>query len=150
MTTHTHTQTPLERLRHHVSGAIARGEAAPVVEIAEPATHTPGPWEMGRHATPESCPQFGVYAENGNGRDLAHVVSAGTTRHAETEANARLIAAAPEMLQALKNAREWLDELAGLVQSGTFDAAEDWAGANAVSVDSTLAEAIAKAEGGQQ
>jgi len=65
----------------------------------------------------------------------------------EDEANARLIAAAPEMLEALKSAREWLDELAGLVQSGAFDAAEDWTGANAVLVDSTLAEAIAKAEG---
>ena len=102
MTTQSHTQTPLERLRHHVSGAIARGEAAPVVQITAPATHTPGPWETKRAATPEAFPQFGVYAENGNGRDLAHVVSAGTTRHAETEANARLIAAAPEMLEALR------------------------------------------------
>ena len=68
-------------------------------------------------------------------------------REGITESARRLIAAAPDLLQALKNAREWLDELAGLVQSGMFDAAEDWAGANAVSVDSTLAEAIAKAEG---
>ena len=54
MTTQSHTQTPLERLRHHVSGAIARGEAAPVVQITAPATHTPGPWETKRAATPEA------------------------------------------------------------------------------------------------
>lgn len=34
MNTQAHTQTPLERLRHHVSGAIARGESAPIVEDA--------------------------------------------------------------------------------------------------------------------
>ena len=138
MTTQSHTQTPLERLRHHVSGAIARGEAAPVVEIAEPATHTPGPWEMGRHATPESCPQFGVYAENGNGRDLAHVVSAGTTRHAETEANARLIAAAPDLLEALQ---KLTDVLADVYSS------EAQAKRALCSASKTARTAIAKAEG---
>jgi hypothetical protein len=40
------TKTPLERLRHHVTGAIERGEAEPVVEIATPATHTPKPKKL--------------------------------------------------------------------------------------------------------
>jgi hypothetical protein len=33
--------TPIERLRHHVSGAIARGEKQPIVE--EPAGHVMNP-----------------------------------------------------------------------------------------------------------
>jgi len=37
MTTQAHTQTPPERLRYHVTGAIERGEAAPVVEVTAPA-----------------------------------------------------------------------------------------------------------------
>ena len=52
-----------------------------------------------------------------------------------------------ELIGALKNAREWLDELCGLVQSGNFQAAQDWVGANAVSTDSTLCETIVKAGG---
>ena len=113
------------------------------------ATHTKGPWHTG-----QGNGEGSIFCECGRMR----LESGGTTHYpvchisrgwdeGEDAANASLIAAAPEMLQALKNAREWLDELAGLVQSGMFDAAEDWAGANAVSVDSTLAEAIAKAEG---
>jgi hypothetical protein len=62
-------------------------------------------------------------------------------------ADARLLASAPELLEELCNAREWLDELCGLIQSGMFDAASDWVGANAVSTDSTLAATIEKAIG---
>ena len=101
------------------------------------ATHTPGPWGISKNEAGELD-----ICEAGAGNMLADLAKC-----KNAVANARLIAAAPEMLQALKNAREWLDELAGLVQSGMFDAAEDWAGANAVSVDSTHAEAIGKAEG---
>lgn len=129
-----HTPAPLERLRHHVSGAISRGESVPVVEVSAPATHTPGPWETKRAATPEAFPQFGVYAENGNGHDLAHVVSHGTARHAETEANARLIAAAPEMLEALRNVAE--------IMSGA-----DYSHVKADMVRAICRRAISKAEG---
>ena len=99
------------------------------------ATHTPGPWKEKR--------KLAIYSADDE--PICAVFPAETEER--SKADARLIAAAPDLLEALKNAREWLDELAGLVQSGMFDAAEDWAGANAVSVDSTLAEAIAKAEG---
>jgi hypothetical protein len=37
MTKQAHTQTPLERLRYHVTGAIERGESAPVVDVTAPA-----------------------------------------------------------------------------------------------------------------
>jgi hypothetical protein len=65
----------------------------------------------------------------------------------EQQANARLIAAAPELLRALKNAREWLEELSFLVRSGDFQAAEDWAISNDKFLDSALLEFIEAAEG---
>ena len=58
-------------------------------------TFTPGEWEIGKHATPDYAPQFGIYA-GAAARD--HVIVKG--EHAE--ADARLIAAAPELLAALQ------------------------------------------------
>lgn len=52
-----------------------------------------------------------------------------------------------QLLAALEDARSWIDELSGLVQSGLFDAAEDWVGANAVSVDTSITEFIKKVKG---
>lgn len=71
-------------------------------------------------------------------------------RDAVTESARRLIAAAPDLLEALKNAREDLSELAQLVQSGSFDAAEDWIEANAAQINVTLSRVIANAEGSDQ
>lgn len=56
-------------------------------------THTPGPWAIGQHATPDYAPQYGVYAERGDDRDLA------TVKGGNAEANARIIAAAPELFE---------------------------------------------------
>lgn len=45
--------TPLQKLRHHVTGAIERGEKTAIVEQTastkelKTATHTPGPYEIG-------------------------------------------------------------------------------------------------------
>ena len=57
-------------------------------------SHTPGPWEVSKHGTPESHPQYGIYAGSKND----HVIVKGD--NATTDA--RLIAAAPELLEALK------------------------------------------------
>lgn len=56
--------------------------------------HTLGPWQTARHGTPDYAPQFGVYANAAS--DLAIV------RGPNAEANARLIAAAPDLLAALQ------------------------------------------------
>jgi hypothetical protein len=56
--------------------------------------HTPGPWAISKHATPEHSPQFGVYPEGG--RDLAIV------KGDNAKADAKLIAAAPDLLDALR------------------------------------------------
>ena len=60
-----------------------------------PIKHTPGPWFVTRHATPDHSPQFGIYDEYGRGRDIATIYGA------NAEADAALIAAAPALLAAL-------------------------------------------------
>ena len=62
------------------------------------ATHTPGPWETSRDAVPDGHTQITVYAE-GSGERVATVF--------QTEANARLIAAAPELFEALEDVVKW-------------------------------------------
>lgn len=57
-------------------------------------SHTPGPWNICKHATPSHAPQFGVYAD-GDRCDLAIVVNE------NARANAVLISAAPDMLALL-------------------------------------------------
>lgn len=55
--------------------------------------HTPGPWCISRDAVPEGHVQITVYAER-DGERVATVF--------RTEANAPLIAAAPDLLEALE------------------------------------------------
>lgn len=98
------------------------------------AQHTPGPW----HVWPDSFERFGpeetpdVYVGNAS-EHSALILSQGLP--GQVEANARLIAAAPEMLTALRDAENWLGEL---------DAGPD-TGAQALIAE--LRAAIAKAEG---
>lgn len=56
--------------------------------------HTPAPWSISKHATPKSHPQFGVYADESPND---HCIVKGDN----AEADALLIAAAPELLEAL-------------------------------------------------
>lgn len=57
-------------------------------------THTKGPW---MHANTAGNHQFAIYPE-ATGKDIALVYN----RCQESEANARLIASAPELLEALQ------------------------------------------------
>lgn len=69
------------------------------------AKHTPGPWRFYTEPQPNGCPIVG----NGRGlmlAMLAHSVNYPDQRD-EANANARLIAAAPELLDAL----QWLVDL---------------------------------------
>jgi hypothetical protein len=130
MTTQAHTQTPLERLRHHVSGAIARGESAPVVEVAGPAKHTQGPWAALMQDPPTIADRRGC-------RVATSCALPGQSAE-EQQANARLIAAAPDLLEALRALAECVE---GYRQTGCLGA---W--------DKPLGEAraaIAKGEGEQ-
>ena len=102
------TNPAMSALRHHVSGAIARGEAQAITEIPVPTrpAHTPGPWEVGG--------KVGLYCDDvqitSNKEPVAiavprrsyDILSLARRSPAELAANARLIAAAPELLEALE------------------------------------------------
>ncbi len=62
-------------------------------------SHTPGPWEIDTQGD-------GIY---GAQRTVHAARICTLTHHSRMEANARLIAAAPEMLEALKVARDILN-----------------------------------------
>ena len=82
--------------------------------------HTPGPWIINGNKI------------DGNGYHLASVNSHSTT---EGRANAQLIAAAPELIEALELCRSHMYEHASNTQDGAFD---------------KLCSAIAKATGESQ
>ena len=66
--------------------------------------HTPGPWETSRDAVQEGHVQITVYSES-DGERVATVF--------QCEANARLIAAAPDLLAALERSLNWLASYPG-------------------------------------
>ena len=93
--------------------------------------HTPGPWRVCKRA---SCwaiqPITG--AAPGNHNDVVYVAtpypgdptagsvtSQGRTKE-ECEANARLIAASPELLETLDNCQQVMDAAAGQISSGEY------------------------------
>ena len=90
------TNPALSALRHHVTGAIARGEAQAITEVpasTRPA-HTPGPWDV----EPKGSRHF---VDGADGLTVAYLDRAGVRERSEIEANARLIAAAPTMFDYL-------------------------------------------------
>ena len=91
------TNPALSALRHHVSGAIARGEAQAITEVPASTrpTHTPGPWDV----EPKGSRHF---VDGADGLTVAYLDRAGVRERSEIEANARLIASAPELLEALE------------------------------------------------
>lgn len=87
--------TPLEKLKHHVSGAIKRGEKT-AIEAVVAAKHTPGPW-IASPANPEDR----TFVTDQNDKLVCFVESGDGDNHKDF-ANARLIAAAPDLLKALE------------------------------------------------
>ena len=65
-------------------------------------THTPGPWKI------DPVPPLAVIADNEDGDGIATLE--GDAGFPEIHANARLIAAAPDLLEALKEAIEELNQ----------------------------------------
>ena len=65
--------------------------------------HTPAPWGVSKHATPDYAPQYGIYAGDGSASD--HVIVRGDN----AQADAALIAAAPDLLEALQELLEHIE-----------------------------------------
>ena len=148
------TNPALSALRHHVSGAIARGEAQAITEV--PATtrpaYTPGPWAAliegeSLHGSETHLVAAGPHcmavAEVPILADASTIGCRGKTTitAAQGRANARLIAAAPTLLEALEAALVTIYGQAELLRA---------CGA-AYGIGATLqraTEAIAKAKGG--
>lgn len=72
--------------------------------------HTPGPWIAKRSGN--CSPSFGVVIESGE-------LLVGGARLSECEANAHLIAAAPDLLSALKSCLSAIDQNAYLAPRGS-------------------------------
>ena len=130
------TNPALSALRHHVTGAIARGEAQAITEV--PATprpaHTPGPWTIHESALSSSLvKELHIGTPTRTAACVYDDCAAGVLVRSEVEANARLIAAAPDLLAAL--------------YSIATDPSAIYSGANAHIGDIARA-AIAKATGG--
>jgi hypothetical protein len=105
------------------------------------AQHTPGPWT----AHPEEGAHIGpVVKENAWGEVVALVSYAGAPRgdSAESNANARLIAAAPDLLVALENFVAWHAE--------NFDDFTPEINAQLLCLANNATAAIAKATGGAE
>jgi hypothetical protein len=98
-----YTPGPLDRLKHHVTGAIERGEKTAVVAVVG-AKHTPGPWTYGRMDELNHGSEYSWVS--GPVGCIAHVYP--DREPTNDLANARLIAAAPELLAACKLALEHL------------------------------------------
>lgn len=134
------------------SGATApSGPAAGAPEQAEPVfKHTPGPWFVFEDFDPEdfdddSEADFGrecTIAQRREGCVTSGVVVTGVDYETERHrANARLIAAAPDLLEALRELLPLFDMVTGL----------DDQGSNALGqAENLIRAAIAKATGGNQ
>lgn len=84
-----------------------------MTETTTRAAHTPGPWNVSKSSMDRL-----IYADSEHAFDLAIVRNGGSD--ANVEANARLIAAAPEMFAALKDSVNqletspyWIEQIMG-------------------------------------
>lgn len=78
------------------------------------ATHTPGPWSLVRYKASEDTRYHALLANAADdGRDVTlatiYPVSDDGQPGGESAANARLIAAAPDLLATLRSAEAWVD-----------------------------------------
>jgi len=110
----TSTNPALSALRHHVTGAIERGEAQAIAGIPYvPRQHTPGPWSLS-----DSFDRVERRVKHGDNPPLVWDIASGINSahpdylpRAEQIANARLIAAAPELLAAARLAVAWAEQV---------------------------------------
>jgi hypothetical protein len=109
--------------------------------------HTPGPWKIDARKYTE----YGMYHISGGQYIVAHALGEMPSCEVEAGGNARLIAAAPELLAALKRIDEWFMLWApkGPDDFRTSFTAEGWPSLHpeVVAIWRQARSAIAKAEG---
>lgn len=86
--------------------------------------HTPAPWDIS-----DTGPKYSINAGTG-GAARKHIAMVSCFKghegeQEENEANARLIAAAPEMLEALKEAHEAVSYLVAFIKDGELSGCSD-------------------------
>ena len=109
------------------------------MSTTQTAQHTPGPWHINGGPNPTKPNYATICVKPGDHTTVDHICSIGERHSANWHANARLIAAAPELLAQLKSLLEMFDHDAAH-QPDPITAGE--------MIDATLAT-IARAEGGQ-
>ena len=91
-------------------------------------TNTPGPWEAVvatlKHGIPTGAEQFAVCAQGNPLHIVAITGATGAPDEAESIANARLISAAPEMLEALQ-AIDLSEKHYSEIMDTTYDSADE-------------------------
>lgn len=73
-------------------------------------SHTPGPWRIDPNTSPEAGRAIEAQAFDGSWKYVTVRVRGGSV--AQSEANARLIAASPDLLNALRIAALWILKVA--------------------------------------
>ena len=73
---------------------------------SKPQGHTKGPWAFQKHEDFSMDEVFGFFVQGGDGSEIVYFDN---DDRPETKANARLIAAAPEMLTTLVALEKWFD-----------------------------------------
>lgn len=87
-------------------------------------THTPGPWKayQKQGTQGQGLPQWRIHGPGVTGSvatvDFDLIQPTITKQNENASSNARLIAAAPELLEALKDCIEWLDRTGESVSEG--------------------------------
>lgn len=92
-------------------GGTDRGITSEEIRLRDsqstPVSHTPGPWEVGDNGV---CTDLMVYCNDALGSRVANCSDSGHgITNEQDKANARLIAAAPELLEALQAAQRRLE-----------------------------------------
>lgn len=84
--------------------------------------HTPGPWtvQFEREATNHTEDHRHDILDS-QAKYLGRFTRSGMTDYEESKANARLIAAAPELLEALEHTHTWLCEHFGDIGDGSME-----------------------------
>ncbi len=103
--------------------------------------HTPGPWHV-QSPQPARFPGYTIMNEGNNG----YVATVQIRAQNPANANARLIAAAPELLEALNEVLSWTEDDADLMQRLDKPERETWPDTILCRVK-FLRDVLAKAEG---